>query len=425
MKFSEYLSRHLCMFLILGLLAYGITVKAASLQTEKIFIKQEITQYKTTRIYAKIKETSGDDFAGYVWLGIYKGETKISQTDKKTIWIIGGDSSGVFWDVNINTEGELKFVLYTAEDREEQGTVIGEHTENVLADTDKDGIPNTRDDDDDNDGLSDEQEANLGTDPLDPDSDDDGVIDGKDAFPKDPNEQQDTDDDGIGDKADTDDDNDGLSDADEEKWHTDPKNSDTDGDGVSDSEEIENNTNPLDADTDDDGYSDGQEKDAGTDPLDKNDHPSAGTGSENSGLNNQSNDNNQSQDQENSSSNNTENSSQDNTSYKQQTDNKSSQRDKKDTDLDGIPDNVEKKYGLDPYNPDDANKDLDNDGLRTKDEVIKYKTDPFKPKSKKVLGVAVGDKTYAKLVIVKRILFSFIIVFVAIIIILKYKLRRI
>jgi len=41
-----------------------------------------------------------------------------------------------------------------------------------------------------------------------------------------------------------------------------------------------------------------------------------------------------------------------------------------DTDNDGMPDWWEKKYGLDPYNPDDANEDLDEDGLTN---LVEYK----------------------------------------------------
>ncbi len=58
------------------------------------------------------------------------------------------------------------------------------------------------DSDDDNDGVSDEDEAILGTDPLDADSDDDGVIDGSDDFPTDASETVDTDNDGTGDESD-------------------------------------------------------------------------------------------------------------------------------------------------------------------------------------------------------------------------------
>ena len=67
----------------------------------------------------------------------------------------------------------------------------------VRLDTDHDGIPNSVDPDDDNDGLSDVDEATYGTNPLDPDSDDDGLLDGAEVAigtnPLDP----DTDSDGV------------------------------------------------------------------------------------------------------------------------------------------------------------------------------------------------------------------------------------
>ena len=87
--------------------------------------------------------------------------------------------------------------------------------------------------DSDNDGLSDSDEAVLGTDPLDPDSDGDGVSDG-----------------------------------DEVVLGTDPLDPDSDGDGLSDGDEAVLGTDPLDPDSDGDGLSDGAEAGAGTDPLD-------------------------------------------------------------------------------------------------------------------------------------------------------------
>lgn len=51
-------------------------------------------------------------------------------------------------------------------------------------DTDGDGQGDACDSDDDNDGLSDAEEAAVGTDPLDPDTDHDGVTDSADAFPR-------------------------------------------------------------------------------------------------------------------------------------------------------------------------------------------------------------------------------------------------
>ena len=49
-------------------------------------------------------------------------------------------------------------------------------------DSDGDGAGNACDDDDDGDGLSDDEEALLGTDPLDPDTDDDGWNDARDPL---------------------------------------------------------------------------------------------------------------------------------------------------------------------------------------------------------------------------------------------------
>ncbi len=108
-------------------------------------------------------------------------------------------------------------------------------------DTDGDGTPDVTDEDDDNDGFTDQEEKDKGTNPKDSDS----------KPSTDPATETDTDGDGIPDSTDTDDDNDGVSDADEEANGTDPKNPDTDGDGTPDGEE----------DTDGDGYTDGEESD--------------------------------------------------------------------------------------------------------------------------------------------------------------------
>ena len=78
--------------------------------------------------------------------------------------------------------------------------------------------------DSDGDGLTDLEEADLGTDPLDPDTDDDGLSDGEESA--------------LG---------------------TDPLDSDTDDDGLSDGEEVAAGTDPLDPDSDDDGIVDGSD----------------------------------------------------------------------------------------------------------------------------------------------------------------------
>lgn len=70
--------------------------------------------------------------------------------------------------------------------------------------------------DSDGDGLSDEEELKLGTDPFNPDTDGDGLLDGEEV----------------------------------NKYGTDPLNPDTDGGGVPDGVEVRNGANPLDPDDD-------------------------------------------------------------------------------------------------------------------------------------------------------------------------------
>ena len=155
-------------------------------------------------------------------------------------------------------------------DNEELGADLESPT-----DTDKDGIIDALDDDDDNDSLptseeialgtnprnadtdddaiSDADEINkdkLGTDPLNADSDNDGISDGTEVGSN-PSEPMDTDKDGIIDALDEDDDNDGVPTAIEAKTNSDPLSQDSDGDGISDGEEIgDNHEQPKDSDGD-------------------------------------------------------------------------------------------------------------------------------------------------------------------------------
>lgn len=72
----------------------------------------------------------------------------------------------------------------------------------------------------------------------------------------------------VPDPALLDSDNDGLTDQEEAEYGTDPKRVDTDADGLFDKEEIQKyKTDPLDSDTDGDGYSDGSEVKNGYNPA--------------------------------------------------------------------------------------------------------------------------------------------------------------
>jgi hypothetical protein len=105
-------------------------------------------------------------------------------------------------------------------------------------DPDGDGVPNFRDDDSDGDGRSDIEEG-------------DGDLDGDGT----PNWLDPIDDDGPG----ADGDGDGLSNAEEAALGTDPYDADSDDDGLDDGTEVAIGSDPLDDDTDGDGVLDGED----------------------------------------------------------------------------------------------------------------------------------------------------------------------
>ncbi|MFT6045670.1 MAG: hypothetical protein ACI9WC_001371, partial [Arenicella sp.] len=139
--------------------------------------------------------------------------------------------------------------------------------------------------DQDDDGLTNAEEATAGTDPTNPDSDGDGFNDGEEvtgvddpstpAVPDGPSEPADICDPDPNVGA-CDQDDDGLTNDEEAILGTDPTNPDTDGDGLKDGEEVIT-TNPSDAcdpdpnvgacDQDDDGLTNDEEAAAGTDPT--------------------------------------------------------------------------------------------------------------------------------------------------------------
>lgn len=129
----------------------------------------------------------------------------------------------------------------------------------------------------DDDGVDNDTERELGTDPFNPDSDGDGVPDGQEIIEGTDPLNPDSDGDGVSDGEEQehgtdplnpDSDDDGLTDGEEVERGTDPLNPDSDGDGVPDGEEQELGTDPLNPDSDDDGLNDGEEIGRGTDPLD-------------------------------------------------------------------------------------------------------------------------------------------------------------
>lgn len=109
--------------------------------------------------------------------------------------------------------------------------------------------------DQDGDGLTNEREAALGTDPLLPDSDNDRLTDREEVETH------------LTDPLDVDTDDDHAQDGDEVQTHlTDPKNPDIDGDGRLDGDEIAGGSDPRNTDSDGDGLRDGDEIKLQVDP---------------------------------------------------------------------------------------------------------------------------------------------------------------
>lgn len=175
-----------------------------------------------------------------------------------------------------------------------QETELG--TDPNLADSDDDGVNDSEEVntygsdplnlDSDGDQLYDGGELVRGTDILETDSDGDGLTDGEEEYtigtdPADPDTDGDEVDDGqeVSDGTDPLDAEDPAA-AEPESDPTDEDEDggsgariDTDGDGLTDSEEEEFGTDPLDGDSDDDTVNDSNEVAAGTDPLDGDDYP--------------------------------------------------------------------------------------------------------------------------------------------------------
>jgi hypothetical protein len=154
-----------------------------------------------------------------------------------------GDSSA--FNISVNIPGNAAAGTYTG-----QALAFEDNNNNGAFDANETGdtltlqvqvnqlVPDT-----DNDGLSDEDEAALGTNPNDADSDDDNLQDGVEVNGLNPTNP-----------LDNDSDNDGLFDGAEDANHNGEQNT--------------NETNPNDADSDNGGEPDGSEVNANRDPLD-------------------------------------------------------------------------------------------------------------------------------------------------------------
>lgn len=206
-----------------------------SLEPGSVRTESNVIVGKTVRIYASVKNNSGQDLFGTVKFYDEKHGEFIGED--QPVSVIANNTDDVFVDWNAKSVGEFPISARVIPWEE-----AGDNPDNnkvttaiyVDIDSDGDGIPNRQDPDDDNDG----------------------VLDKDDAFPLDSAESVDTDGDGIGNNVDTDDDGDGMADT-QDLFPLDGKETvDSDGDKVGDNAD----TFPADPkewkDSDQDGLGD-------------------------------------------------------------------------------------------------------------------------------------------------------------------------
>lgn len=178
------------------------------------FSSESPLEGEKVRIFARVFNLGDTDVYGYVVFGA----NNVSIGDPQPISVRPNtyDDTFIDWPPKAGTyEVEAKIVNTSLPDENSENNKVSKGNYFIDSDTDGDKIGNGKDLDDDDDGLSDEKETSLGTNSLVWDTDKDGAKDGIDPFPLDSKEWQDSDRDALGDNADTDDDNDGLTDEEE------------------------------------------------------------------------------------------------------------------------------------------------------------------------------------------------------------------
>ncbi|MFA6304779.1 MAG: hypothetical protein WCV73_03040 [Patescibacteria group bacterium] len=212
---------------------YDLSLSAEDLE----FSNTVLISGQSVRIYARVRNVGNKDMTAYV--SFLRGNTLIGNS--RSISVRPTGYADVFVDFTVPDDSfNIQAKIGGAEPADQNAANDSNQTKLIVPDKDTDGdnTVDRLDADDDNDGVSDVDEAKLGTNPLKADTDGDSYNDKADVFPLDSKEWLDSDNDGIGNNADVDDDNDGWSDEQEKAKGTDPLRKDTDGDGTNDPQDF-------------------------------------------------------------------------------------------------------------------------------------------------------------------------------------------
>jgi hypothetical protein len=254
-----------------------ISITSGSVQ----FSSTYITEGKKIRIYATASNTSTQDLLGTIQFFNKSTGNQIGSDQPISLFSERPDDVFVDWTPPVpgTYEIEAKIIPWETE-IDNPSNNSASITAIVQKDTDRDGLANVDDEDDDNDGTIDQEDDfpedktewedtddDGKGDNADLDDDNDGVLDEEDELPKDPLEWDDADDDGLGNNADPDDDNDGLSDLQEENLGTQALIADSDGDEVQDGEDDFPLDNTEWTDYDNDGIGNNADTDDDNDEI--------------------------------------------------------------------------------------------------------------------------------------------------------------
>jgi hypothetical protein len=187
---------------------YDLGVRAEDIT----FSSSRLISGQKVRIYATVYNFGKKDMTGYV--SFYQGAGLIGDSQVVSVRA-GGFADEVFIDFVVPDGPFNILVALRGTNPPDQNPANDEALTQLFVpspDKDRDGIPDSEDNcplvanpdqkdsdgdklgdlcdsDNDNDGLSDEEEKRLGTNPLDPDTDKDGIIDSKDSNPLIPSKQ--------------------------------------------------------------------------------------------------------------------------------------------------------------------------------------------------------------------------------------------